>query len=85
MGREKPCPYGCGSLLTSGPLSLLKEKVGVRFFQAAQIQAIHDEWPKDIMPRIVNDMNEARERLSEQVLSANTLTEIEDAKKALRE
>lgn len=31
------------------------------------------------------DMNEARERLSEQVLSANTLPEIEDAKKALRE
>ena len=31
------------------------------------------------------DMNEARERLSEQVLSANSLSEIEDAKKALRE
>ena len=37
------------------------------------------------MPRTIDDMNEARERLSEQVLNADTLSEIEDAKKVLRE
>lgn len=37
------------------------------------------------MPEIGNDRNEARERLSEQVLSADSLVEIEDAKQALRQ
>lgn len=32
-----------------------------------------------------NELNEARERVSEQVLSANTLPEIEAAKQVLRE
>ncbi len=32
-----------------------------------------------------NDLNEAREQVSEQVLSANTLPEIEAAKQVLRE
>lgn len=37
------------------------------------------------MLKIDNDINEARERVSEQVLTANTLPEIEAAKQALRE
>lgn len=37
------------------------------------------------MLEIGDDVNEARERLSEQVLSANSLLEIEDAKIALRQ
>lgn len=37
------------------------------------------------MLEIGNDVNEARERLLEQVLSANTLLKIEDAKAALRQ
>ena len=37
------------------------------------------------MPRTIDHMNEARERLLEQVLNADTLSEIEDAKKVLRE
>lgn len=37
------------------------------------------------MLEIGDDVNEARERLSEQVLSANTLLEIEAAKIALRQ
>jgi len=37
------------------------------------------------MLEIGDDVNEARERLSEQVLSANTLLEIEAAKDALRQ
>lgn len=37
------------------------------------------------MPETESHRNEARERLSEQVLSANTLLEIEEAKAALRQ